>query len=251
MDVLKEEKVKVEEEVVQMKERSKLLEKSHREKVDELTTAKQELETELEEFKESMTAQSNECAYTDSEVQKIVDRAQQVEQQQKQKISDLIDENHDLQSKLDKVVVVQEYTVSNQNQKIQYVLRLKQDNNNLKKQLAKMYNEMNRLTEQAPPDQTKELKALSMKVKKYKDEISQIKEDNKRVCKNMQKICDYIITRAVYSDEFKQRLQGQPTSKQAIESITYMARQIQQKEKELQQLRKSDEDYKVLLQSSK
>ncbi len=46
-------------------------------------------------------------------------------------------------------------------------------------------------------------------------------------------MCDYITTRAVYPDYFKEEIKEQPKVKQAIECVTYLAWQIAKKDKEL------------------
>ena len=98
-------------------------------------------------------------------MKKIVARAKAVEGEKNKMISDLLDEKTDLQNKLDKVEVVNEYIGHmNQNQKIKYVLRLKEDNNSMKKQLAKAYNEMSKLSDYSVSDKEKEVFVLSEKV---------------------------------------------------------------------------------------
>ena len=54
----------------------------------------------------------------------------------------------DLELKLDTMQTVEEYVGHmNQNQKIKHVVRIKEENNDLKKQLTKMCNQMRKITE--------------------------------------------------------------------------------------------------------
>lgn len=139
----------------------------------------------------------------------------------------------------------------NQNQKIKYVLRLKEDNNALKKQLAKTFNEMSKLADYSVHDKEKEVHVLSEKLKKQRGDLDKAHDHSRTVTKNSNKLCDYILTRAVYPESFKVQTREVPKIKAAIEGVTLMARLIQKKDKELQTLRKSNEDQKALLHSSK
>ncbi len=186
------------------------------------------------------------------DVKKLMARVSALEQEKNDAISRLIDEKEDLQHELDKIDMVKEYQGHmNQNQKIKYVLKIKEENNSLKKQLTKLCNEMRKLTDAAPSDQSKDMKTLNHKLKRYKEELEKRTADAKKQLKSTGKICDYILSRAVYPDSFRDQTRDAPKVKAAIEGVTFMARQIQKKDKELQALRKESEDQKVLLLSSK
>ena len=66
-----------------------------------------------------------------------------MEKEKNQQIEKLEEEKQDLHLKLDTMQTVEEYVGHmNQNQKIKHVVRIKEENNDLKKQLTKMCNQM-------------------------------------------------------------------------------------------------------------
>ena len=144
------------------------LEKDKNDAQDSQITDLKEL---IEEIEHKTQADQTDSLPID-DVKKIVARAKAVEGEKNKMISDLLDEKTDLQNKLDKVEVVNEYIGHmNQNQKIKYVLRLKEDNNSMKKQLAKAYNEMSKLSDYSVSDKEKEVFVLSEKVQKQRGDL--------------------------------------------------------------------------------
>jgi len=112
----------------------------------------------------------------------------------------------------------------NQNQKIRYVLKIKEENNSLRKQLTKMCNELRKATESHPDDQTKELRQLNNKLKRYKEELVKVSADSKKHMKAVSKICDYVLSRPVFPDSYREQNRDAAKIKVAIEGITYMTR---------------------------
>lgn len=113
--------------------------------------------------------------------------------------------NQDLANQLENIETVKQYEGHmNQSQKIKYVLRLKEEINDLKKELKHMRQEMQLKEEQQQHIQMlKDPKSLESKILKLKEEIEKKNEESKKTIKNTVKLCDYILTRAVYPDEFR------------------------------------------------
>ena len=235
------EKVKVETKLAQELDRSAKLEKAVEEQAEAIRELKFEVEAEKEE--QSMPV---------SEVKKVMARVNVLEQEKNEEISRLLDEKLDLQNKIDVMETLKEYQGHmNQNQKIRYVQKIKEENNGLKKELTKTCNQLRMAAESRPADSSKEVKGLEKKLGKYKEELEKRTNECKKQLKTVSKICEYILSRAVYPDSFRDQMRDAPKLKSAIEGVTFMARQIQKKDKELQSLRKESEDQKVLLRSSK
>ena len=75
----------------------------------------------------------------------------QMEQEKNNEITTLIQEKLDLQHQIDRYETIKDYQGHmNQHQKIKHVLKIKQENNELKKQLTKMCNDMRKLSEAQP-----------------------------------------------------------------------------------------------------
>ena len=93
-----------------------------------------------------------------------------MEQEKNNEITTLIQEKLDLQHQIDRYETIKDYQGHmNQHQKIKHVLKIKQENNELKKQLTKMCNDMRKLSEAQPwGPSNKELKTWQMKAQKYK-----------------------------------------------------------------------------------
>ena len=112
----------------------------------------------------------------------------------------------------------------NQNQKIKYVLRLKEENNDLKKHLLQLQFELQLKGEKELQSKFMQDSDLDSRYQKTKKELEDKKTELKGTLKNMGKMCDYITSRAVYPDCFKEEIKDQPKVKQAIECVTYLAR---------------------------
>ncbi len=153
-------------------------------KCEILATKGEEQTAKLASLRKEMEVRSEE-AFAMEDVKKMVARAQAIEQTKDQKIGELLDEIADLQNSLDKVEVVNEYIGHmNQNQKIKYVLRLKQENNSLKRELAKKCNEMSKLANHTPGNRDKEVKALSSELARYRSEYEEKSVSMKLSLKN-------------------------------------------------------------------
>lgn len=140
-----------------------------------------------------------------AEVKKVMARVQAIEQEKNEEISRLIDEKEDLSNKIDTYETLKEYQGHmNQNQKIRYVLKIKEENNELRKKLTKMSNELRKATESHPDDQSKEVRQLNHKLKRYKEEIVKLSTDSKKNLKAVSKICEYILSRPVFPDSFRE-----------------------------------------------
>lgn len=80
----------------------------------------------------------------------------------------------------------------NQNQKIKYVLRLKEENNDLKKHLRQVQYELQVKEEKDLQSKFMQDPTIEAKYQKVKKELEEKKAELKGALKNMGKMCDYI-----------------------------------------------------------
>ena len=170
-----------------------------------------------------------------------------MEKEKNQQIEKLEEEKQDLHLKLDTMQTVEEYVGHmNQNQKIKHVVRIKEENNDLKKQLTKMCNQMRKMTDaKSEIGSSDETSKHLEKIKYLRKELNHKNDDLRANINNCLKLCDYILTRAIYPKSFKERTVDTPKIKSAIEGVTYMARTIQSMQKENYQLKKELEEMKI------
>lgn len=97
----------------------------------------------------------------------------------------------------------------------------------------------------------KDVKTLEQRIMKLKGELEERIIENKKTLKNTTKLCEYIISRVIYPEQFKEKIKEYPKIKAAVECVTFIVQLIQKWEKEIQLLWKESEDQKILLMSSK
>lgn len=99
---------------------------------------------------------------------------------------------------------------------------------------------MRKLTEAQEEDgASEEITKCQDKIKQLKKQLQEKNDDLKANITNCLKLCEYILSRAVYPDGFTKRNPNTPKIKLAIEGVTYMARTITKIQKENYQLKNS------------
>jgi chromosome segregation ATPase len=176
-------------------------------------TLEQQAET-IRELEFQIEAEKEEQSMPVSEVKKVMARVHALELEKNEEISRLLDEKLDLQNKIDVMETLKEYQGHmNQNQKIRYVQKIKEENNSLKKELTKMCNQLRLTQESHPSDSSKEVKHLERKLGKYKEELEKRTNECKKQLKTVSKLCEYILSRAVFPDSFRDQMRDSPKLK--------------------------------------
>ena len=104
------------------------------------------------------------------------------EKEQKKKEAELREEIEDLKFQLDKLHTITDYEGhSNPGQKIKHLLKIKEENNQLKRELVKLFNENRKLKDEKEGggSDNKKIEFYEKKAKKYKSELEKLRKELK------------------------------------------------------------------------
>jgi len=210
-------------------------EKQEKEKVDKENIQKEQ-EEEL----------SKQSSLTPEEAKILLYQIRKREKDQKKREQELKDELEDLKFQLDKMQTISDYEGhNNPGQKIRHLLKIKEENNQLKKELCKLFVENQKMQKSqdlsSSSSKNHSIEFYEQKAKKYKYELEKKRKEIKETCSKVGKLCDYILSRpsipkhSIFhsEEEGASKMESDEHKlKQAIEAIAYMSRSVVKREKE-------------------
>lgn len=155
-------------------------------------------------------------------------------------------ENMNLKEEIDRMHSISEFEGhKNPSQKIKHYLDIKTENNKLRSQNQTMEEEMKKIKDtfvkEALAAKSQSIKSRDEKIKKLKKEVERKIRDLHEAMHNGNKLCDYILSRAVLPEDLKRCETGTKKLDKAQEAIAYMSRAISKRDKELIEMKKKKE----------
>lgn len=172
------------------------------------------------------------------------------EKEQKKREEALKEEIEDLKFQLDKMQTISDFQGhSNPSQKIKHLLKIKEENNQLKKELWKLYTENRKIKdlEEAKTSKRDNIEFFESKAKKYKAELEKKRLELKETMNRASKMCDYILSRPLLPDSIAKAENDDNKLKRAVEAIAFMSRNIQKREKEMIELQREKNELQYTL----
>ena len=123
-------------------------------------------------------------------------------------------------------------SISSQN-KIKYLQKIKEENNFLKKELVSLFKENRRLNESKGDGEahSKNLKLLESQLKKVQAKLETKHKEMKLTIKNVNKMCDYILSRPLIPQSMREVTNDNIKIKQAIQAVGFLSHNLVAKEK--------------------
>lgn len=192
-------------------------------------------------------------SFTAEEAKVLLYNIKKQNKEQRRREAELKEKIEDLEFQLDKMQTINSYDGhTNPGQKIKHLLKIKEENNQLKKELVKLFNENRKLNENSSNSEaSNKLKFYEAKAKKYKLELEKLRKELKETMYKTSKFCDYILSRPSLPESIT-KVEGETTKmKQAIEAITYLARLSMKKEKEMSEAAREKDQIQFMLDAVK
>lgn len=188
------------------------------------------------------------------EAKKLLYWIKRREKEYKQRENNYKEQIEDLQLQLDKLQTLSNFEGhTNPGQKIKHILKIKEENNLLKKEIWKLFSENRKLKEQKDDENTKgkDVDFYESKAKKYKAELEKKRRELKETYNKANKMWDYILSRPLLPESISKVENDMYKMKQAIEAIAYMSRSIQKRDKEMTEVQREKNELQYTLEAIK